>query len=284
MENEGRRRAFKFFVTACLLSAMYYFVMENILPAIDVDGGTKEIGGIPSRIVATAKKEKKAKRAIEAGFDELNRIEKLLRYDLNRINTEAFVRPVKVSFESFELLKKTEEYRAITNDIFYFIDSDVNSASYKLILDVNAQTVKFAIEGMRLNLEQIDKSFAVDKAIQIMRRKRAIGGMIQISGGISCFGKPAHGNSWLIGIQDSNLPDGNSMVIKLRDMAAATKLSGVTVIAPKAIDADIIACAVTELGTQKGLELVNSLMGIEAIIFTPDGDVIKSNGVDVYLE
>lgn len=75
------------------------------------------------------------------------------------------------------------------------------------------------------------------------------------------------------------------MVLKLRDMAVVTKLSGVTIIAPKATEAETIASAVNALGAQKGLDLVDSLLGVEAIIVTPGPEyrVIKSSGADAYI-
>jgi thiamine biosynthesis lipoprotein len=74
------------------------------------------------------------------------------------------------------------------------------------------------------------------------------------------------------------------MVLKLRDMAVATNMGGVTIIAPSAAVAEVIASAVNVLGAQKGLDLVDSLLGVEAIIVTQEGKVIKSSGADKYIQ
>jgi len=300
MENNSRRRALKFFVTACVISAMYYFVMENIMPAVEVDGGSSEIMGAPARIVAVAKNERKAKLAIKAGFDELVRINRILSEEPNKVNREAFGKAVEVSPELFEVLQKSIDYCKLSKGAFDITvcDSNTHAGYEKLILDSGNQTVRFAAAGMQLDLGGIGKGYAVDKAVEIMKRKGAIGGLVDAGGNIRCFGRPAHKGSWLIGIQEevksqkskvkSAEEDINSqpgMVLKLRDMAVVTKLSGVTIIAPKATEAETIASAVNALGAQKGLDLVDSLLGVEAIIVTPGLEyrVIKSSGADAYI-
>ena len=294
MENDGRLRAFKFFITACVISAMYYFVMEAFGPVIEVDGGLREITGTAARIIAVAKNDRKAKLAVKAGFDELARINGIMSEDINRVNREVFAGPVKVSPELFEILQISIDYCKLSRGAFDITIADSNThAGYEdLILDANNKTVRFAAEGLRLDLGDIAKGYAVDKAVEIMKRKGAIGGLVDAGGNIRCFGKPAHKGNWLIGLQcpkaaDSveRIADSNEagMVLKLRDMAAATKLSGVTIIAPKAVVADILSSAVSVLGVEKGLDLVDSLLGVEAIIITREGKIIKSNGVDAYL-
>jgi FAD:protein FMN transferase len=292
MENNSRRRALKFFVTACVISAMYYFVMENIRPAVEVDGGSRVVMGTFARIVAVAKNTRKAKRAIKVGFDELTRIDRILSEEPNKVNHEAFAGPVKISPELFEILQISVDYSRVSKGAFDVTVSDANThGGYeKLILDAKNQTVRFAAEGLRLDLGGIGKGYAVDKAVEIMKRKGAIGGLVDSGGNIRCFGRPAHKGNWLIGLHDPNSASADSnepgMVLKLRDMAVATKLSGVTIIAPKATEAETIASAVNALGAQKGLNLVDSLLGVEAIIITPGPEyrVIKSSGADAYIQ
>ena len=361
MENDSRRRALKFFVTACVISAMYYFMMETFGPVVEVDGGSREIMGTFNRIVAVAKTEGKANRSIEAGFDELVRIDAMMSdykadSELSKVNREAFAKAVKVSPELFEILQISEGYSRVSSGAFDITvgplvdlwhkagetnsmpDANTIAATKakvgyeKLILDAKAMTVRFAVEGMRLDLGGIGKGYAVDKAVEAMKRKGAKGGMVDSGGNIRCFGKPTHKGNWLIGIQDPNsvedLPqrpprtqrdneeDTASqpmMVLKLVDCAVATsgdyrrfvmvggkkvshiidtntatgagKMASDTIIAPKAVDADALSTAVNVLGAEKGLDLVDSLLGVEAIIITPGPQfrVIKSQGADAYI-
>ena len=295
MENDSRRRALKFFVTACVISAMYYYVAENIVPPVEVDGGSREIIGAPARIVAVAKNDKKAKLAIKAGFDELTRIARLMSEEPNKVNRDAFAGPVKASPELFEVLQTGIDYSKLTKGAFDITvaDSNTQGGYEKLVLDAKNQTVRFAAESMQLYLGGIAKGFAIDKAVEVMKRKGAIGGLVDAGGIIRCFGRPANKGNWLIEIspqrpqrtqRDNDVNDTNEpgMVLKLRDMAVVAKPGGVTIIAQRAVVADVIASTVGVLGAQKGLDLVDSLLGVEAIIVTEEG-VIKSRGADSFL-
>jgi thiamine biosynthesis lipoprotein len=297
MENVGRRRAFKFFVTACVLSAMYHFIMQAYGPVVEIDGGLREVTGGRARIVAVTRYEKKANRAIKAGFDELTRISGILSEDANKVNREAFAGPVKVSPELFEVLQTGIDYCKVTKGEFDITvcDSNGNGCYEKLVLDTKNQTVLFANSGIQLELGEIMRGFAIDKAVEVMKRKGAASGMVDAGGVIRCFGRPAHKANWLIGLREPEESkkqnakgknaeeDANTgMVLKLRDMAAVTKVGGVTIIAQRAVVAEVIASAVSEMGAQKGLDLVDSLLGVEAIITTENG-VVKSSGADSYL-
>ncbi len=195
----------------------------------------------------------------------------------------------------------------------------------KLILDANERTVQFAVKGMRLDLGGIAKGYAVDKAVGAMRREGAIGGMVCASGDIRCFGKPADKDTWRVGLQNpvaANQPASNGaigaeqvlMVLKVNDMAVSTsgdyrrfvaigrkryshiidtstatgasKLSSDTILAANAVDTDALSTAVNVMGAQKGLALVESLAGVEAILITagPEYQVVKSSGADTYLQ
>jgi thiamine biosynthesis lipoprotein len=246
MDNYNSRRvALKFFFTACLMAAMYYFVMEKIRQPIEVDGGYREIMGTFARIVAVAKHERQARRCIEAGFDELRRIDAMMSdykkdSELSKVNREAFANPVKVSPELFGILQKSVEFSRLSNGAFDItvgplVDlwhkageanamPDENAIAEarsrvgyeKLILDANEQTVRFAVDGMRLDLGGIGKGYSVDKAVEAMKRNGAIAGMVDSGGNIRCFGTPAvrrglasggptNRDTWLVGLQDPKL-------------------------------------------------------------------------------
>jgi thiamine biosynthesis lipoprotein len=344
MENNNRRMALKFFLTACLISAMYYFVMESIRRPVEIDGGYREIMGTFARVVAVAKNERQARRSIEAGFNEMKRIDSVMSdykpdSQLSRVNREAFGHAVKVTPELFAVLQKSVQYSRLSNGAFditvgplvdlWHKAGETNSmpdentiaetksrVGYeKLILDANKMTVRFAVDGMRLDLGGIGKGYAVDKAVEVMRQKGATAGMVDSGGNIRCFGKPIDNDVWLVGIQDPNLVDSEPIIVlKLIDMAVATsgdyrrfvmidgkkvshiidtntatgadKLASDTIIAKTAVDADALSTVVNVLGPDKGLDLIESLPGTECILITagPDYRILKSIGADTYLQ
>ena len=190
----------------------------------------------------------------------------------------------------------------------------------KLKLDDKNRTVQFAVEGMRLDLGGIAKGYAVDKAIQAMQLCGAIGAMVDIGGDIRCFGVPPKGKThWLIAIQDPNSAiegiggDGLLLTLKLAHGAVATSgdyqqfvliegkrhshiinrntgisaegLSSVTIIADNATDADALATALSVMGAEKGLVLIEKLPNTEAILMPsqPKSELIKTTGAQRYI-
>jgi len=190
----------------------------------------------------------------------------------------------------------------------------------KLILDGNDRTVQFAVDGMRLDLGGIAKGYAVDKAVYAMQKCGAIGGMVDAGGNIRLFGCPPQGKDyWLIGLQDpAEARDLNSskslLVLKLNNISISTSgdyqrfvtiggkkfshiidtntgcssrgLSSVTIIAPDAVDADALSTAVTVMGTEKGLALIETIPQVEAILisFSPEYKIIKTRGAEKFIE
>jgi len=185
-----------------------------------------------------------------------------------------------------------------------------------LILDTENKTVQFAREGMFLDLGGIAKGYAIDTAIEILQAGGVKGAMVDIGGDLRCFGTPANGKEhWLIGLQDPTAEEEKTLLtLKLDNMAVATSgdyrrffiiddikhshivnpatadsandLSSVSLIAPTAMAADALATAVTVLGSEKGLDLINKTETAEAILIQSDqpGQFITSTNADPYIQ
>jgi len=191
----------------------------------------------------------------------------------------------------------------------------------KLILDSNDMTVRFAVVGMKLDLGGIAKGYAIDQTVLAMRRCGAVGGMVDVGGEIYVFGEPPSGKDhWLIGLQDprtaqADLGTGKPLLIlKLNDAAVSTsgdyqrfvliegkkyshiiepetgrssaELTSVTIISPNAADADALSTAVTVMGVEKGIELIESIPQTEAIFISspPEYKFTKTSGAEKYIE
>ena len=187
----------------------------------------------------------------------------------------------------------------------------------KLILNDEERTVRFTVEGMSLDLGGIAKGYAVDKAIEAAQKLGALGAMVDIGGDVRCFGTPPQGKKiWTIGLQDPNSDRGPGILLKLKIENAAVTTSGdyqqfaiidgkkqshiidrrtgkgaeglssVTIIAPNATDADALSTAVTVLGPQKGLELIESMPDTEAILVSPAPEykLTKTTGAEKYIK
>ena len=176
--------------------------------------------------------------------------------------------------------------------------------SEKLTLSESSPcTVYFTQPGMKLNVNALAKGYAVDCVLSVLRRPGIAAALVDIGGEIAGFGRNRPDKDWLVGIQDPFAPDNEDplntkpeWVVRLHDCAVATsgnyrqyqtiqgekyshiidprsgqpaqKVPSVTVIAPLTIDADALATALSVLGPEKGLALIESLPNTEALIIT----------------
>jgi thiamine biosynthesis lipoprotein len=219
-----------------------------------------------------------------------------------------------------DLWRSAEEANAVPTDAEL---AEVRSkVGYdKLVLDSNEMTVRFAAKGMRLDLGGIAKGYAIDRAVGAMQKEGALGGMVDIGGDIQCFGAPPEGKErWRIGLQDSRAVGGEAgqgqilMVLELTDAAIATsgdyqrfvlvegeryshiidaetgygggELTSVTIIGKNAMEVDALATAVSVMGVENGLALVEQRGEAEAILVTsvPEYQLIKSSGAERFIE
>jgi thiamine biosynthesis lipoprotein len=305
--------------------------------------------GTFARVVCISADADTARKAIEAAFEQLDIIEDLMSghkedSQISRINRDAYKSPVKVSSTTFEVLQKAVEYSRLSNGAFdvtvgpleelWHSAAEVNSTPAdielagarakvgyeKLILDANEMTVRFVVDGMKLDVGGIAKGYAIDAAVYAMQRCGALGGMVDVGGDIRCFGAPPKGNdTWRIGLQDPTETETvvgagrYLLVLKLIDSAVATsgdyrrfvlvegkkqshildtktgygsgKLSSVTIICPKAVDADALATAVSVMGREKGLGLIESLENTEAVLISagPEYKIVTTGQAKQYI-
>ena len=298
---------------------------------IEADSGHRLIMGTFARVVAVAADSSSAKECIDAAFAELQKVDGLMSSyksdsEISEVNRNGFKRAVKVSESTYRVLRKSVEFSKLTGGAFDItigpladlwrsaaeansVPTDAELAAArskigyeKLLLDANDMSVRFAVDGMKLDLGGIAKGFAVDRAIEAMQKNVAAGGMVDVGGDIRCFGTPPRGKStWLIGLQDPSekfeIPIGTGeplLVLQLTGAAIATSgnyrrfaliegkkyshimdsrtgkstkgLSSVTIISKNATDADALATAVSVMGAEAGLALIEKLPETEAIL------------------
>jgi len=303
---------------------------------------SREVMGTFARCVSVAEDKKTAETANRLAFKKLVEVDAMMSdyltdSELSKVNREAFGGGVEVSDELFGVLSKGVEYSRISGGAFDITigpvvdlwrkaeeanvkptEEEITSAKTKvgykkLILNAESKSVRFAVEGMRLDLGAIAKGYAIDKAIEAMVQAGAVGGMVDVGGDIRCFGKPEKKPKWAIGLQDPDENEKLMLVIELGDNAIATSgdyqrfvildgekfshimvpekgvskkgLTSVTVIAKTAIETDSLATTVTVLGMDGGLELIETIDGAECFIVPSDPrkKMIFSSGFESYI-
>jgi len=317
---------------------------------VDVDSGFRLVMGTFSRVVVIAHSERTARRCIEAAFDVQDRIELLMSdyredSELSKVNREAARGPVVVSEMTFEVLQQAVRFSRLSDGAFDvtvgpLVDlwrkaGESNEPPTeealaqargkvgfdKLLLDEDNRTVRFAVEGMRVDLGGIGKGYAVDQAVEALKKRGAVGGMVDLGGNIRCFGQPPRGQEhWRIGLQDPSVASDELggtrplLVLALTSESVATsgdyrrfvkvrgekqshiidtgtgkganKLASDTIIASDATTADALSTAVNVLGWEKGLALIERVPAAEAIVIPRGAGAapVYSRGARAYLE
>lgn len=170
-----------------------------------------------------------------------------------------------------------------------------------ILVDRNNLTVMLKEKGMRIGFGGIGKGYAADRARQVMRDKGVKSGVVNASGDLVTWGLQPDGQPWSIGIVDPNAKDKIFSSLNITDMAIATSgnyekfilvngqkyshtinpktglpirgIKSVTIISKNAEIADAMATPVMIMGIVPGLNMINQMKGIEAIV-VDDNDVI----------
>jgi thiamine biosynthesis lipoprotein len=338
MNKQIRQIAWIVFVVLALILTLYVFGKKS---RIEADSGYRLVMGTFAHIKVIAKDEDTAKRCVETAFAELKKVDDLMSdykgdSEISEVNRDASERAVKVSASTFQVLQKSVEFSRLSESAFDITiaplaelwrtaaesnsvptEAELSDARSKvgyekLILDANEMTVRFAVDGMKLDLGGIAKGYAIDRAIEAMRVGGAVGGMVDVGGDIRCFGLPPEGKkTWRIGLQNPAGTDTDEetlaggadqvlIVLVFNDAAVATSggyrrfvliegkkhshivnpktatsaegLSSVTIISQHALDADALATSVSVMGPEKGLALIEKIPSTEAILITPSPD------------
>jgi thiamine biosynthesis lipoprotein len=251
MENQKLKILAISFIAVLII---YLLLIRLRQPAVvTVESPNRLVMNTIAKIIAVVPDEKTAQTSINAAFDEVYRLEKLMnRFDpnsqLSMVNRMAASEPVKVDKDLFDIIQQAIHYSKLSDGAFDItvgplvdmwrkcaeansmptekqLEDVKNIIGYeKIILDSNNFSVQLAVSGMRLDLGGIAKGFAADKAQEIMKRNGATGGLVDLGGQIGCFGKTQTGGKWIIGIRNPSKKESSEIIMKLAltDMAAST--------------------------------------------------------------
>ncbi len=276
---------------------------------------------------------------IDAGINEIKRIEKLLTTfaddsETNQVNQNAGIKPVQVSRETFNLIKRSLSISRLTQgafDITYgsidkrlwnfdekmtaLPDKETAKQMVRLInyrnveLDEEQCTVFLREPGMRIGFGGIGKGYAAEMAKNVMKQKGAKSGVVNASGDLTAWGLQPNGNAWTVGIANPSLKSEVFSYMTLTDMAVATSgnyekfviidgkryshtinprtglpvsgIKSVTIVTTNAEIADAMATPVTIMGIHAGLDLINQMKDIEAVIVDDYNRVYTSKNINI---
>ena len=193
-----------------------------------------------------------ARLAFYEAFKEIERIEGLLSShnpdsEISKVNQQAGNKPVKVSYETFAILQRANNYSEQFNGMFdvtigpltllwgFNGDKEVSIpeeeklaamlqfVDYKKIsLSRKDTTAALTKAGMQIDLGGIAKGYAIDRAAMILKQNNVTRFLINAGGDIYASGLKADSSKWVVGIQHPRQPNELLAKCELSDFAVAT--------------------------------------------------------------
>ncbi len=201
--------------------------------------------GTVINITIIAYSEDKAAKTSQKAFTEIERIENLMspyrvNSDIYKINNNAYNETVKVSEESFNLIRKSYKVAELTNGSFDITFASLSQVwdfnkdnftppsepvirkllpdlGYKnLVLDPANYTVRFRKKGTKIGLGGIAKGYAIKRGIQVIRNAGIENAILEAGGDVQVIGDKFN-QKWRIGLRHPRTDD-LILAIELDDM------------------------------------------------------------------
>lgn len=190
------------------------------------------------------------------------------------------------------------------------IEEAKSHVNYQL-LEIDGNRVRLQDTKAQIDLGGIAKGFIADKLEELMLSHGIKSAMIDLGGNIKVIGSKKNGNAWNVGIQKP-FADRNTVIgsVKVKDKTVVSSgiyeryfeydgkiyhhiidkttgapsesdLEAVTIIGDSSTMADALSTSCVLLGSEKGMELIENIDGIEAVFIKRDGSVIESKGAEM---
>ena len=167
-------------------------------------------------------------------------------------------------------------------------------------------TARLSRKEMWIDVGSFSKGYVADKAVAVLK-KRHIENALVIAGGTVCgVGEKPDGSLWQVGIQHPRKQDRLLAALSLKNCSISTAgdyenfylkngkrrahiidpytgnpvphLQSVSVIAPDGVTSDLLDTPLFVLGPEKGMEIIRSLKGVEALMVSEGGTIVYSDG------
>jgi thiamine biosynthesis lipoprotein len=187
------------------------------------------------------------------------------------------------------------------------IATHLPAINYRYVrLGEGGHTIRFERPGVRIDLGGIAKGYAVDKAIARLQAMGIRHALVSAGGDSRLLGDK-DGRPWRVGIRDPRRRDSSVAVLPLTNAAISTSgdyeryferdgvrhhhilnpktgssaagMRSVTIIGPDAITTDGLSTSVFVLGVERGMKLVESLSGVEAVMIDDRGVMHTTHGI-----
>jgi len=289
--------------------------------------------GTSIEVELQARDRTEAEVAIGAVMAEMHRIDATMSphkctSELSLLNAHAADNPITVSDGLFTLLARALEFSRLSGGAF-----DITFASagrlydYRagvapdeaalaralplidwrhVLLDPSDRSVRFARQGVRIDLGGFAKGHAVDNAIAILRRLGIRNAMVAAGGDSHVMGTRGE-RPWTVAIRDPRREGGVVALLPLQDVSISTSgdyerfferdgvrchhlldprtgrspsaARSVTIIADDGLTTEAFSKTVFVLGVEPGLRFVEAHLGVDAVIVDAQGALHYSAGL-----
>ena len=177
------------------------------------------------------------------------------------------------------------------------------------LIEINGNQVRLTDPNASIDLGAIAKGYIADQMKTYLVKQGVTSGIINLGGNVLTLSKKSNGSFYRIGIQKPFSNTGESVaIIDVADKSVVSsgnyeryfkvehkiyhhilnpktgypvenELSEVTIISDSSLDGDALSTTCFSLGLKDGMELIESLDGIEAIFITNDYELHYSSGI-----
>ncbi len=289
--------------------------------------------GTAIRVELWSDDRRQALSAHDAVMREMHRIDRAMSphkplSELSIINRHAASRPVELSEEMTRLIARAIDFSRLSDgafDITYAAVGQLYDYRQRVLpsaaaiaracesvgwrnldLDPVARSLRFAREGVRIDLGGFAKGHAVDNAAAILERC-GIRHAIVSAGGDSRVLGDHRGRPWTVAIRDPRRPTEIVAVLPLEDVSVSTSgdyeryfeaggvrhhhlldprtgrspasVRSVTILSPDGLTSEGLSKCVFVLGVDEGLRLIESQPGVDAVVIDAAGRLHRSSGL-----
>ncbi len=192
------------------------------------------------------------KSALLAAYEEMARVEDLLSCEkdsseISAINLAAGIHPVKVSYETLEMMKRAKAYGKKYKGVFDVTIGPLSnlwgfSSDREIVLPADAtikkldklvnyrdieinekdSTVYLRKKGMSVDLGGIAKGYAIDRGSTVLREKGITNFILNAGGDLYVSGMKDDSTEWRVGIKHPRRTNDLAGAFNLKDYAVAT--------------------------------------------------------------
>ncbi len=213
---------------------------------------TKYLMGTTVETTARSSDVDLCRNALTDAYEEMSRVENLLSCqkdssEISAINRAAGIHPVKVSYETVEMMKRTKAYGSKYHGVFDVtigplsdlwgfseekeivlppdktikkLDKLVNYRDIEI--DENDTTVYLKKKGMSIDLGGIAKGYAIDRGSAVLKEKGITDFILNAGGDLYVSGTKDGNTEWRVGIKHPRRTNDLAGAFNLKDYAVAT--------------------------------------------------------------